>query len=798
MGHFGCLVTLALLARPIPAQEQTVLEEVLVVAQKRPQNQQEVPVSVRAFSADDLKISSVKDVYDLSAIAPGLEVRQGGSANTPKFRIRSVGTDSNNFGLESAVGLYVDGVYRSRQGSMVNNLVDVASVEVLRGPQGTLFGRNTSAGAVLMNTVPPDYDGANGFGEATAGNYGLLNLSGATSITAIEQKLAIRATGFSGQRDGYVDDIGLGKGKNYDRNRWGSRLQGLYTPTNFLSVRIIADYSELDEVCCAGLVVQDNLRPVALPAGATAYAGTDEVVRALGGTVFTPDQFYDYKTAQNFLPVTENEDGGVSVTAQWDLKEFSLISISGYSWFKSRDRADADASDLDSINTEATADQSAWSQELRLSHEDARLSYVAGLYYFKQDLDNVSTVEVGEDINGVFSHTFVYFAGSDGQFPLEAIPSFPLPSLPLFPANSGAKNSMQQDHDAYAVFGQADYYLTDTLMLTGGLRYTYEDKKLYGVFTQGSAPDFTDDVTAPPFVLDQLYALAPQAPVDESLSDGQVTGTLKLSRFLTDDAMLYASYGTGYKSGGTNTDRINPALDYVFDPETSEAFEIGLKADFPDKGLRLNLALHRTDYRDAQINTFGEGGFALQNAARINTWGGEVEVTWLPTDSLVLTGAYTNTEGEFKDWDNDACWVAARFHTGRPDPGDPTQGVNTTACDRSGDDLTFNPDFLLFTAKQDFDFPGGIGVFLLLEYSQVGQATISSQDPFLEAPSYELFNLGLGFHLEQYETDITFWGRNVLDEQYRMVGYDPIGVNGRVVATPREPATYGVTLRKSF
>jgi len=435
---------------------------------------------------------------------------------------------------------------------------------------------------------------------------------------------------------------------------------------------------------------------------------------------------------------------------------------------------------------------------LRISHEGERLSYIAGLYYFGQDLNNYSIIEVGEDINGVFSHTSVYFAGTSGQFPLEAIPSFPLPSLPLFPANSGAKNSMQQDHDAYAVFGQADYYLTDTLMLTGGLRYTHEDKALFGVFTEGSAPDFTDNVTAPPFVLDQLYALAPQAPVDESLSDGQVTGTLKLSRFLQDDAMLYASYATGYKSGGTNTDRINPALDYVFDPETSEAFEVGLKADFPDKGLRLNLALHRTDYRDAQINTFGDGGFALQNAARINTWGGELEVTWLPTDGLVLTGAYTNTEGKFKDWDNDACWVAAQFHTGRPDPGDPTQGLNTTACDRSGDDLSFNPDFLLFTAKQDFEFPGGIAVFLLLEYSQVGQATISSQDPFLEAPSYELFNLGLGFQLEQYDTDITFWGRNVLDEEYRMVGYDPIGVNGRVVATPREPATYGVTLRKSF
>jgi hypothetical protein len=199
----------------------------------------------------------------------------------------------------------------------------------------------------------------------------------------------------------------LGSNRIYDRDRWGARLQALYTPTNFVTVRIITDYSELNEVCCAALVVQDNLRPVALPAGATAYAGTDEVVSALGGTIFTPDQFYDYKTAQNFLPVTENEDGGISVTVQWDLEAFSLISITAYRSFDSYDKADIDASDLDSINSEATADQSALSQELRISHEGERMSYIAGLYYFGQDLNNYSIIEVGEDINGVFSHTSV-------------------------------------------------------------------------------------------------------------------------------------------------------------------------------------------------------------------------------------------------------------------------------------------------------------------------------------------------------------------------------------------------------
>ena len=782
----------------IPAHGQAILEEVFVYAQKRVQNQQVVPVAVSAFSAQDLELSGVKDLFDLGTIAAGLEVRQGGSANGTRFRIRSIGTHSNNFGLESAVGLYVDGVYRARQGSMINNLVDMASVEVLRGPQGTLFGRNTLSGAVLMNTVAPSHDGRDSFAEVTVGNYDLLNVSGATSISAIEETLAFRVAAFSSERDGYVDDIRLGDNKIYDRDRWGARLQALYTPAGALSVRIIADYSEIDEICCAALVTQDNLRPVALPAGATSYAGTDEVVHSLGGSVFTGDQFYDFVTAQSILPASETDDSGVSVTVDWALQAFSIISITGYRSFDSYNKGDADASDLESVTSEATADQSAWSQELRISGKGGHFNYVAGLYYFSQDLDNDSLLELGKDINGVSSHTFGYFNGTKGQFPLEAVPLFPLPPLPLFHPGSGARNSMRQDHEAFAVFGQADYDLTDTLMVTAGLRYTHEDKELSGVFTQGSAPDFTDDIIALPGVLEQFHAIAPQDPVNESLSDEQVTGTLKLTRFIDDDTMIYASYGTGYKAGGTNTDRINPVLDYVFDPETSAAFEIGLKADFPEHALRLNAALHRTVIEDLQVNSVSPVGPVLQNVGRADTWGGEVELTWSPTDSLTLTGAYANTDGEIEKWENDLCWIAAEFHTGQPDPGDPTQGENTAGCDRGGDDLPFNPDQLVVTANQAFDVSGGISGFLLVEYTHVGKAEQENHDPFLRVPAYDLVNVRLGFEFEEYGAFLTLWGRNVLDEEYRMAGFTPVGQNGRVVATPLEPATWGATLRKEF
>lgn len=776
-----------------PSQAQMVLEEVLVVAQKRTQNLQEVPVAVTAFSGEELEISGIEDIFDLSNITPGLHVRSGAGLRTSTIRIRGIGTIGANLGLESSVGLYIDGVYRARQSAMVNNMVDMASVEVLRGPQGTLFGRNTPAGAVLFNTAAPGYDGPEGFAEVTAGNYDLLTLSGATSINAVEDVLAFRASAFSSQRDGYVDDVNLGD-KLQDRDRWGIRLQALYTPTDDLSVRIIGDHSEIDELCCAPLVVQNNLRPVALAEGVAAYAGSDEVLRSLGGTLYTGDQFYDYEVARNISTSGKNEDSGISLTVEWELDAFTLTSITSYRSYEVHAKNDADYTDLEAIAFESFTDMSTWTQELRFSDEREKFSYVAGLYYFNQDIEEVDTWAFGDDANGFYSHSFFYYP--DGKIPLEDIPLLPLPPLPFFASNTGTKDDMEQDQKAYAIFGQIDYYLTDTLTLTAGLRHTREEKDMSIVFTEGSAPDFSDGTSLG--LGGTTPAFAPQDPVDESLSDEQTTGNIKLSWFMNDYVMSYISYGTGYKAGGINMDRINPAFDYVFGPETSEALEVGLKADFPQQALRLNVALHKTDIDDLQVEYLGAEGFFLQNAGRAETYGGEVELTWFPTDSLTITTAYSKTEGEFKEFENSFCWRATPFHTGRPDPGDPTGGENTVACDRSGSDLHNNPDLFVFTANQAFSLSDEVGGFFLAEYSHLGEAESSYQDPLHTAPSYNLLNLRLNIQFENYDTSLTFWGRNVLDEEYRTTGFDLPGTNGQVLAVPGEPATYGITLRKRF
>ncbi|NQV87077.1 MAG: TonB-dependent receptor plug domain-containing protein [Woeseiaceae bacterium] len=208
------VVSLALLTANASAFAQdsqpSYLEEIVVQAQRRNQNLSDVPVSVTLVSGAEIEASGIKDMFELQQNVPALIVGQKQTTTSSAFAIRGIGSSSNNFGVESSVGLYVDGIYRSRQSSMVNELIDVAAVEVLRGPQGTLFGKNSAAGSILLRTVAPDPSSANAFIDVTAGDYGLLRLAAATNI-GITDKLAFRGTVYSSQRDGYVSDAFMGE-----------------------------------------------------------------------------------------------------------------------------------------------------------------------------------------------------------------------------------------------------------------------------------------------------------------------------------------------------------------------------------------------------------------------------------------------------------------------------------------------------------------------------------------------------------------------------------------------------------
>lgn len=786
-GRIAAVAALAAVSAAPALHAQGVLEEVIVTAQKREQSLQDVPVAVSAFNAEMIEKSGVKDMFDLQVNAPSLFVTQTQTSTTTNFQIRGVFTSSQNFGLESSVGLYVDGVYRARQGSMINNLVDVGSVEVLRGPQGTLFGRNTPAGAVQINSVTPDYEGT-GFLEATGGDLDLFGLSGAKSLTVIEDKLAIRATGFYMERDGFVDWIGqdgvFEKDAFNDRNRWGARLQALFSPNDDLTLHLIVDRSEVDEVCCGAGSWKSNVMPLnggSLPVNPAlnpppVNGPTDQYILDAGGTVLTRDDFYDYAVTAGSKPKSQNEDQGISLQADWDTEWFLVTSISAYRTHDSYDDADILFTNLDGAYRVNDAEQEQFTQEFRLTGEGDKLNYVAGIYYYQQELNNDRTTTVGAD-------TAQIALGFNSN---------------LFIEGTGSRDINKQKHESYAIFGQADFNITDTLVLTGGARWTYEEKDMTNVFTQdfpligGGAGDNGGFLAFPP--------LAPTPDLDEKFDDDQITGTLKLSWFMTDDIMLYGSVGTGYKSGGVNADRIDPAFDPVFKAESSESFEVGMKAEFPDQALRVNVALHRTDTEDLQTVSFQGGGFALTNAGTAETYGGEVDLNWVPLEHTTFSLAYAYNHGEYTEFEGGPCWTGQTWHSGQPDPGDAEPDNPDNACDRSGGDLANNPEnVLVLTVNQDFRLSDNIAGFVYAESSWVdGRMTDVNNDPEKYDSSYNLINLRAGLLFESCDTALTLWARNVTDEEYTTTIADAPAQPGRYNAYYNEPMTWGMTVRKDF
>jgi iron complex outermembrane receptor protein len=908
--RFGAaLITVAtgfIFSVPANAQDESIFEEIVVTAQKREQNIMEVPIAVSAVTSQQIESAGIKDVYDLQQNVPSLIIGRSQTATTTNFNIRGIGSTSNNFGVESSVGLYVDGVYRSRQSSLINELIDVEAVEILRGPQGTLFGKNTPAGALTVRSVAPSQD-RDAFVDVTAGDLGLIRVSAAANIP-INDDLAFRGTLFSSQRDGYIDDVNLGDDLYNDRDRLGVRLQLGYEPSDSFNMRIIADYAEIDETCCGTVTLVDGIYGHAalanLPALDTDAIGSDAALggtplggpNPFAGTIFTdfpypptfletvftgnpagtlPDRIVtgsgpdNYVTGYNFAPVSQNEDSGLSVEFNKTFDNgMTLTSITAYRSFETYDLIDLDFTNAllgDRINE---ADQSSISQELRLAGEfGSGSNYVVGAYYFAQEIDQITQTNGStpfmegyltgastfQDIIGAVDtvcNTVIDINGTtlcDTGLYLPAATPFP-----IGPEGTFSQDDILQDQSGWAVFGQVDFAIGDDFIVTLGGRYTDEQKDIDAVYTQ-NVP-FTDPPNFSAFVLEgcrlqnnlslqdptedacnlavgffdpfrpaegpfpstqETFAdfgvdgwgtylvqpLSPRPGLDESLSDDQFTGNLKLTWFPSDTTMVYASFSTGFKSGGTNTERIAPQFTPLFEAETSESFEIGFKGDIGP--VRMALTYYDTSFEDFQASTFTGTGFNLQNAGEIENKGFESEFLWRPFDGTEVQLIYTHNEAEYKSFLAGTCWDTYTFHTGIDDPGLP-QGFNSSLdleiCDKSGNPLAYNPENRFFLAlQQDLILSNNMSMYARVEYSSTSkQFTDGDLDPFTIEDGFEIVNARVGFIFESSNSSLTLWGRNITDERYYVGSFDaPIQV-GRMNAYPAEPATWGISYHKNF
>ncbi|TDI62071.1 MAG: TonB-dependent receptor [Alphaproteobacteria bacterium] len=796
-----------------PAQAQ--IDELVVTAQKRAESLQDVPIAVSAFESDFLQDIGFEDIFDLENYTPGLYFTQSQSATQTTIILRGIGTSGNNAGFEPSVGIFIDGVYRSRTGAGIFDMPDLERVEVLRGPQSTLFGRNTIAGTINIITKKPEYE-FGGSAEVSYGNYDYINTR-ATVTGPLGDKAALRVTGIFTDRDGYIHNLHLDTKLN-DRNRWSLKGQLLLNPTDTFEARLIVDYSEMDEVCCGGVAFVNGPTDAALAA-----------VPLFGGlglssgnipTILSGDDFFDRDVAINDDPISKAEDFGVSLEINWDIGNVTLTSITAYRTYDFFGAIDADFTNLDIVPLNSRDfDQSAITQEIRIQNNDAdRFEWLAGFYFFSQDLDMDEQLRFGADTDAYIELIFPAVVEALGGLPSGSVALAGGPgsvaSLGLFADGTGVNDFHKQDHRSWALFAQGTYDVTEKLSLTGGIRFTKERKDLASTFTEippggtGFLPGglgafipvtifgVPNIPLAPPPVPPGTVPLGfasfqpttPVADFDIRLNDSEVTGTAKIQYQWTPDIQTYASYSRGYKSGGTNVARVVSG-NFLFKPEKVDSYEIGLKGQFFDDRLRVNLAGYIAKYNDFQDTTFIGTGFLVQNAGKVESKGIEFEATAVPTDWLTLQSMVTWQDSEFKKFESGPCQA---FEV--------STGLLPGSCDRSGDRTPQTPDWTAhFAATVEQPITDMVTGFVRGDLTYRSDfITATTNDPRSLDDGYTTIGARVGLVVDDGRFEISVWGKNLTDAEWIPLSFDGVLQTGKLYAYPNEPRTYGVTVRASF
>jgi outer membrane receptor protein involved in Fe transport len=518
--------------------------QIVVTAVKREQTLQDTPVAVTVTTGEAIERAQIRDLKDLQTIVPSLRVTQLQSSANTNFIIRGFGNGANNAGIEPSVGVFVDGVYRSRTAAQINDLPNVSRVEVLRGPQSTLFGKNASAGVISIRTEEPQFD-LGGSVEASYGNFDAMVLRGYVTGPLSESVAASVAAGWS-QRDGYFKDLGTGDRTN-ERNRWFVRGQLLFEPSTDLNVRLIADYDSIDENCCGVVNLQRS--------AATA------VVDALGDITDANHPYADV-VYSNRNSTNDIENWGVSGEINWDAGPVQLTSITAFRNNSAITSQDPDFSSADLINPIAADVQiDTFTQELRfVSDLTDGVHLLLGAFYIKEDVDQTGELFWGSQARAYADQLVLGLSGgalglTTGTFPPVTGQTVPLETIlgyldsgnpgkyagQFFRAGDGNRETFGLDSEAFSIFGQVDFDITDRLTLTLGGNYT-KDMKDYSAAIAGN------DV----FSQINLDAAA-YAPFRAQLLDGgykaQAVGTaLGLGRSAT-NAEIFA-FATGASPAG--------------------------------------------------------------------------------------------------------------------------------------------------------------------------------------------------------------------------------------------------------
>lgn len=731
---------------PLAAQTAATLanesEEIIVSARRRDERLIDVPVAVSAYGQADLERLQAIDLAGIQGTAPNLNIVQGrGSATSANIFIRGIGQPDALQTFDPAVGVYVDGVYLSRIQGALLSLGDVERIEVLRGPQGTLYGKNTIGGAISIISRKPDLNNVTGNASALYGSYNQILLNGYVSAPLVADKLALSIAAQWDKRDGLVTDPRTDRRYN-DRDSLTARAILRAQPSERLEVLVSGDYTRQRNALTLGY--------------ATAPLGGIRPIPA------NPYGVYDFKASTSFT----GDEGqrldhwGASLTANYDLSDsVTLTSITAYRKLRPDLFIDIDATEAELGDVFVGINQQQFSQELQLKWDTERFSGVFGLYYLDETIR---------------SHQEAYADDLLG-----------LPFTRLI--------DDRQKTRSYAAFGQATYDFTENFSVTAGLRYTREDRDYTRLTTVATSPVF--QAFFPPF----SFPSSLPAPFND---DGRAsfdawTPTLTLSYKPTTDTLVYASASRGFKSGGFNG-RANGVADLTqvvdgqsqivtqFRPETVWTYETGAKGSFMGGRVRLSANAFYSDYNDFQARVGGGalGVFPVLNAGKLRIWGVETEAAVRPTDNwnVRVSAGYLNAKYR-------------EFNDGRRAPA--------FSCNPTGNAITCDPAFappLTLTVGSDYTIPlgsvggltfGGDGRFVDAHFLSVDNRQNLRESGYWVANAYVQFNATAGWYLRGGV-------KNLSNTLYRTDGQEFSAVGNIQTIYFGDPRTFNATVGFRF
>ncbi len=855
----------AAVAQDAGADDEGVLEEqaepemgnvIIVTATKREQTLQEIPVAVSVTTAETIERAQIRDLKDLQTQVPSLRVNQLQSSANTNFLIRGFGNGANNAGIEPSVGVFVDGVYRSRTASQITDLPDVQRVEVLRGPQSTLFGKNASAGVISIVTKDPQFD-FGGSVELAYGNYDAIVGKGLVT-GPITDSIAFSLAGGVNKRDGYLDDLGTGNDSN-GRDRWFTRGQLLFDNGGPLSLRIIGDYDKIDEVCC-GVV---NLR----------QSAASGAVFAIGGQIPNPNDPFADVIYNNFDSANDIENWGVSAQADYDIGDFTLTSITAYRESRALTDQDSDFTSADLIGRNfADVGLETFTQEVRLSGEIGdRINFLLGGFYFNEDIDQKNEIFFGQDfreyanllIGGPVTSPSNDFAVQSIEATIGALSGQNYAGQ-FFAPGQGLVEAYTLSNEALSIFGQVDFEILDGLVLTLGANYTDDSKEVatnvlstdvfsnidlqqvrdtafnFGLastiggilnvpggladaatiqaFAQANPAGFAQiaagsAAAADPLLdLQPLQFLPPFLNVPNSVEDGKTSDndwswTARLAYDIAPSLNVYVSYATGFKASSFNLSRDSRPLASDLPAivagglnpvnlTTGSRFAGPEQTEVAELGFKGNwdvLSANLTFFNQ-KIKGFQSNIFTGTGFALANA--GEQETFGIEFDSVVRV--------------SDSFSVMAAFTYLEPEY---VTFPNSSIGDLSGREVAGISEFTMALGAQYDKEINSAGDRIIVNTNFYHEAPVQIADGlpgFISGGQQAAFDAARPFRRQVDELsasftyalamglDLTVWGRNLLDDRYITTIFDSVAQSGSISGYPNQPRTYGVAAKFKF